>query len=132
MRKHSNENGTLFEVAIIVLVVVFIALIVIGAICIPLFTQDTVTLTVTKTDTYSSTSCSSDSDGHSSCSSSIHNLAYTNGEILQFDDCLIVWVWGSQTAFSHIEIGKTYTFKVYGFNVPWLNMYRYVISYQAV
>lgn len=130
--KHSNENGSMLEVAIVAIVAILIVVIVVAAICIPLFTQDTVTLTVTKTDTYTSTSCSSDSDGHSSCSTSIHNLAYTNGEILQFDDCLILWVWGSQTTFSHLEQNKTYTFKVYGYNVPWLNMYRTVISYQEV
>lgn len=126
-----NETANMGVIGI-VLIAAFIVLLVGLCICIPLFTQDTVTLTVIKTDTYTTTDCDSDSDGHTSCSTTLHNNVYTNGEILSFNDCLVLWVWGSQTAFSHIEVGKTYTFNVYGFNVPWLNMYRSVISYKEV
>ncbi len=126
-----NDNGDL-NVIIMAMVIIAIIGAVILWLCIPLFTQDTVTLKVTKKDTYTTTECSSDSDGHSSCSTDLHNLLYTDGEILQFNDNLVLWVWGSQTAFSHVEEGKTYKFKVYGFNVQWLNWYRTVISYSDV
>jgi hypothetical protein len=128
MTNDKGDLGTIAYVAIVAILVILVAV----CICIPLFTQDTTTLTVVKTDSYTSTDCDTDSNGHSSCSTTLHNLAYTDGEILQFNDCFVLWVWGSQTIYSHIETGKTYTFKVYGFNVPWLNMYRSVISYTAV
>ena len=126
-----NENGDVSGI-ITALVIIAIVAIAITCICIPLFTQDTVTLKVTSKDTYTSTECSSDEHGGSSCSTTLHNLVYTDGEIIQFNDNLILWVWGSQTAFSHVEQGKTYTFKVYGYNVPWLNWYRSVISYKEI
>jgi hypothetical protein len=126
-----NDNAELSGIAIILIAILMVIPIIL-CICTPLFTQDSITLTVKKTDSYTTTDCDSDSDGHTSCSTELHNLVYTNGEILQFNDCLILWVWGSQTAYSHIETGKTYTFKVYGFNVPWLNWYRSVSSYKEV
>jgi hypothetical protein len=126
-----DDNADLGGIAF-VLIIIFVILLAILCICIPLFTQDTVTLKVIKTDSYTTTDCSSDSDGHLSCSTELHNLVYTNGEVLQFNDNLILWVWGSQTAYAHVEPGRTYRFKVYGFNVPWLNWYRSVISYAEV
>jgi hypothetical protein len=127
-----RDNGIMLGEIAIILAAIVIVVGIITCICIPLLTQDTVTLTVKKTDTYTTTSCSSDSNGGSSCTTDIHNLLYTDGEILQFNDNLILWVWGSQTAFSHIESGKTYKFKVYGFNIAWLNWYRSVISYELI
>jgi hypothetical protein len=126
-----NDNGDLGGIVAVIVLILFVIFCVL-CICIPFATQDTVTLKVIKTDTYTTTSCSSDSDGHTSCSTTLHNVLYTNGEIVQFNDNLVLWVWGSQTAFSHVEMGKTYEFKVYGFNVPWLNWYRSVISYTEV
>jgi hypothetical protein len=122
-------SETFHVIAIVLVIIIAIAIIILG-ICIPLITQDEVTLTVTKTDSYTTTSCDSDSDGHVSCSTYLHNLVYTNGEILQFNNCIVLWIWDSQTRYSHIESGVTYKFKVYGFNVPWLNWYRSVISYK--
>jgi hypothetical protein len=123
----NNESG--LGGGAVILIAVFILIFIGLSICIPIFTQDHVTLTVEKTDSYTTTSCSSD-NGETSCSTTLHNLVYTNGEILQFNDCIVLWVWGSQTSYAHIKEGKTYQFKVYGFNIPWLNMYRSVISYE--
>jgi hypothetical protein len=126
-----NDNGELWGIIAVIVLIGFVVMVAL-CICIPLFTQDTITLKVNQKDTYTTTECSSDNNGGSSCSSTIHNLIYTEGEILQFNDNLILWVWGSQTSFSHVESGKKYKFKVYGFNVPWLNWYRSVISYEEI
>ena len=125
-----TDNG---EMDIIIAAICIIALVsAVGLwICIPLFTQDSVILTVNQKESYTTTTCDSDKGG-SSCSTDLHTLIYTNGEILQFTDNLVLWVWGSQTSFSHVEPGKTYKFKVYGYNIPWLNWYRSVISYEVV
>lgn len=124
-----NDSGLsdIGAYAIIILIFVVMAGIIILGVIVPLTTQETVTLNVTGKDTYTTTNC--DKDG---CNSNIHNLIYTNGEILEFDDNLVLWVWGSQTSFSHIQQGKTYVFEVYGFNVPWINWYRTVKSYKDV
>ena len=132
MNDSGSSGADLIILIAIILIVIAVILSVISWVYLPLFTQDSVILTVTKTDTYTSTSCSSDSDGDTSCSTTLHNLVYTDKEIVQFNDCLVLWVWGSQTQFSHLEAGKMYKFKVYGWNVPWLNWYRSVISYQEV
>jgi hypothetical protein len=125
-----NDVAEFEWVLAIIFIILVIALIIFGII-IPFVTQDYVTLTVTDKETYTSTDCS-DSDGHRSCSTNTYKLIYTNGEILQFDDTFVLWVFGSQTMYSHIEEDQTYKFKVWGFNVPWLNMYRNVISYEKI
>jgi len=131
MGTNKLDNGEIDGIIAVIGIIIVIAIIVL-CICIPLFTQDTITLTVSQKDSYTTTSCSSDNNGGTSCSTDLHNLLYTNGEILQFNDCFILWVWGSQTSFSHVESGKTYKFKVYGYNVKWLNWYRTVISYEEL
>lgn len=113
------------------IVVVLAAIIMVFSVIVPFVTQDSVTLTVIKTDSYTTTECTHDSDG-GGCSTTLHNLVYTNDEVLQFNDCLVLWVWGSQTMYSHIEPKKTYTFKVYGLRFAPLNWYRSVISYTEV
>jgi len=128
---YRSDNGEIDGIIAVIVLTVFISAIIL-CICIPIFTQDTVTLTVNQKESYTTTSCDTDSKGETSCSTDLHKLLYTDEEILQFNDNLILWVWGSQTSFSHIESGKTYKFKVYGFNIPWLNWYRSVISYEAV
>lgn len=120
-----SDYFTILMSCIIIAIIIIIA----AAILIPLCTQDEVVLTVTDKESYTTTSCSSDSDGYTHCSTNLHMLVYTNGEILQFDDCIVLLIFDAQTQYSHIKPG-TYKFKVYGYSVPWLKMYRYVISYR--
>lgn len=123
-----NDNAVTLGGVGIVLLIAFLALLLIVAIIVPFVTQDYVTLTITGKDTYTTTDCSSDSDGHTSCSTIVHKLLYTNGEILEMSDTLVLLNLGSQTAYSHIQLNKTYRFKVYGYSYPALNMYRTIIN----
>jgi hypothetical protein len=126
------REGDVGATLVVLLVVIAIGIFIYFAVAVPYITQSYVNLNVSGKDTYTTTDCSSNSDGRTSCTTYLNNLVYTNGEILKFEDCIVLWRFGSQTDFSHVEIGKTYRFKVYGFDVPWLNWYRTVISYEEI
>lgn len=60
-------------------------------------------------------------------------LIFTNdgvGEVLENTDSLYVFKWNSSDLYGRVKVGETYKFKVYGFRIPFLSMYRNIISFE--
>jgi len=53
-------------------------------------------------------------------------------EIFENSDSLFQWKWNSADFQQELEIGKTYTFKVYGFRVPFLSWFRNIYSFEIL
>src|SRR2546423_1704016 len=79
----------------------------------------TVTDTVLKTERVQY--CSS-----SGCSSKY--LVFGKKETYQDTDSLFYWKFNSSDVYGQIQSGRTYTFKVIGWRVPFLSWYRNIIS----
>ena len=126
MYRDLGENVVI--ACIIAVIILTVIMVMWFGIVVPLTTQEDITLTVSEKESYTSTDCSSNGDGGTSCSTTLHMLVYTDGEVLQFENCLVLWKFDAQTDYSHIREGK-YKFRVFGYSVPWLNWYRTVISY---
>lgn len=107
--------------------IIVIAAIIILLLLIPVFTQGTLVATVTGKEIYTTTSCSDDS-----CTSDTHLTVYTDKEVIEISDSLIFWSFGEQQKYGKLKEGKTYEFKVWGFNVPILQMYRGAYEYVEV
>jgi hypothetical protein len=107
--------------------VVFIIGIIALFIVLPLVTQDTLTATVLDKDIYTTTDC--DKDG---CTSLTHLTVYTDKEVIEISDSLVLWTFGEQQKYGNLKAGKTYTFKVWGFSIPMIKMYRSSYEYSEV
>jgi hypothetical protein len=55
-------------------------------------------------------------------------LVYTDGEVFENTDSLWYWKWDSADVQNELEVGQTYTVKVYGWRVPFLSMFRNVVE----
>lgn len=55
-------------------------------------------------------------------------LIFTNNGVYQNSDTMWYWKWDSSDFYNQIEIGKEYTFRVYGFRIPFLSMYKNIIE----
>jgi len=53
-------------------------------------------------------------------------------EIFENSDSLFQWKWNSSDFQQELEIGKTYTFKVYGYRVPFLSWFRNIYSFEIL
>lgn len=52
----------------------------------------------------------------------------SEGEVLQNTDTIYLFKFNSSDVYGKIEVGKTYKFKVYGFRIQFLSMYRNIID----
>jgi hypothetical protein len=111
-----------------ILLIVFVIGIIILGIILPFVTQDTIIATVTGKEMYTTISCSDDNG----CSSNTHLTIYTDKEVIEISDCLVLWKFGEQQKYGKIKDGKTYQFKVWGFNIPMLQMYRSAYEYSEI
>lgn len=59
-------------------------------------------------------------------------LVYTEEETFEITDNILIWRWDSSDQYGQIELGKTYEFDVVGWRIPFLSMYRNIISAEAV
>lgn len=118
---------SLGKVLVVFFVIVLVAITIL-AILIPVFTQDTVVATVTDKEIYTTTDCS----GDNGCTSNTHLTVYTDKEVLEISDSIIFWSFGEQQKYGKLKEGKTYEFKVWGFNIPILQMYRGAYEYTEV
>lgn len=59
-------------------------------------------------------------------------LLFTENEVFTIDDTLFHGRWDSSDWYAKIDEGETYKFKVYGWRVPFMSMYRNVISMEKV
>jgi len=91
-------------------------------------TQDTVTVTVTKSERV--VKSSPNGDGGSNVSSKY--LVFSEQEVLENTDCLWAWKWDSSDFYAKIKQDSTYTFKVYGWRVPFLSWHRNIVSIETV
>jgi hypothetical protein len=53
-------------------------------------------------------------------------------EVFENSDSLFQWKWNSSDFQQELEIGKTYTFKVYGYRVPFLSWFRNIYSFEIL
>lgn len=59
-------------------------------------------------------------------------LVFTDNEVFSVEDSWAKWRWDSSDLYGDIEIGKTYTFTVYGWRVPFLSWYRNILVIEEV
>lgn len=112
----------------IIIVLILIAIMAIGLVAIPFCTQEEITVNVTGKDIFATNSC--DKNG---CSTTTHRAVFTeSGETFEVSDNLFLWEFGSMEKFGMIESGKSYRFRVYGFFVPALQMYRQAFKVTAI
>jgi hypothetical protein len=109
------------------LFILFAIACIIFAIVIPFATQDTLIATVTHKEIYTTTSCS-----ENSCSTYTHLTVYTDKEVIEITDSFLLWKFGEQQKYGNLKENETYEFKVYGFNVPMIQMYRAAYEYNGV
>ena len=98
---------------------IIIAVILVGMIgfslIFPLVTQDTVTMTIKDKERITKNNDS-------------YYLVYTEGEVYKNDDCLILGKFDSSDIYSDMDKGKTYEAEIYGWRVPFLSMYKNIVS----
>lgn len=85
----------------------------------PLCTQDTITATVVKTERVTN-------------SKGGKYLVFTDREVLQNTDCLILWKWDSSDVYGALVAGKTYRFEVYGWRWGFMSWYRNIVAADVV
>lgn len=125
MRNHNTGNTLIF--VFYTLLILFVIACVIFLIAVPLVTQDTLTATVTGKEIYTTTSCSKNS-----CTTTTHLTVYTDKEVIEITDSLMLWKFGEQQKYGALKENRTYEFKVYGFNVPMIQMYRGAYEYTEI
>jgi len=125
MREYSAVN-IIITLAVGIVIISIIGIVVL-CIVLPLVTQDTLTATVLDKDIYTTTNC-----GEDSCTSLTHLTVYTDKEVIEISDCFVLWSFGEQQKYGNLKAGKTYTFKVWGFSVPMIKMYRNSYEYSEV
>ena len=59
-------------------------------------------------------------------------LVFTDNEVLENTDCLILLKWNSSDIYGGLEVGKTYRFRVYGWRWRFMSWYRNIISVEKV
>lgn len=55
-------------------------------------------------------------------------LVFTENEVFENTDSLMFWKFNSSDIYNEMEEGKTYKVKVAGWRIPFLSMYRNIIS----
>ena len=125
MRNYHTGDTIIFVFKL--LLILFVIACVVLLIALPLVTQDTLTATVTGKEIYTTTSCSKDS-----CSTNTHLTVYTDKEVIEISDSLVLWKFGEQQKYGALKENGTYEFKVWGFNVPMLQMYRGAYEYTEI
>lgn len=108
----------------ICLIVLFVVSSIILSIVLPFSTQENV-MNVTVTDKERITEGSGDS---------LHSryIIYTDVEVIENTDTLLLGKFDSSDTYRLLEEGSTYNFRVYGWRVPFLSWYRNIISYELV
>jgi hypothetical protein len=59
-------------------------------------------------------------------------LIFTNKEVFKNKDSTLLGKWDSSDLYAKLIEGKTYSFKVCGFRIPFLSEYRNIISFDEV
>lgn len=59
-------------------------------------------------------------------------LVFTDKEVLKNTDSLLALKFNSSDLYGQLDAGQKYTFKVYGFRVPFLSMYRNIVKFEKV
>lgn len=125
MRNYHTGDTIIFVFKL--LLVLFVIACVVLLIALPLVTQDTLTATVIGKEIYTTTSCSKNS-----CTTNTHLTVYTDKEVIEISDSLVLWKFGEQQKYGALKENSTYEFKVWGFYVPMLQMYRGAYEYTEV
>ena len=55
-------------------------------------------------------------------------LVFTETEVFENTDCLVLWKFNSSDVYGQLEIGETYQVQVYGWRIPFLSMYRNIVK----
>lgn len=106
----------------ICLIALFIVSSIILSIVLPFATQEDV-MNVTVTDKERITEGSGDSLRS-------RYIIYTDVEVFENTDTLLLGKFDSSDTYRLLEEGSTYNFRVYGWRVPFLSWYRNIISYE--
>ena len=116
MRFKSKAYSTSSKSKLIpIITVVAISLLIIGMIGFPYWTADTVTFTVSEKERIMSRNSSK-------------YLVFTESEVFENSDSLMRWKWGSSDLYGELKEGATYKADVYGWRIPFLSMYRNIVS----
>ena len=116
MYKRQRKNFTLIHL-ILILVTISIVCLSVG------YYGSGTTLQVTVTEKERITTGSGDS-------LSSKYLVFTESEVFENTDNLFLLKFNSSDIYRKLEIDETYTVKVYGWRVPFLSLYRNIISTQ--
>ena len=55
-------------------------------------------------------------------------LIYTTAGVYEDSDSLWYWKWNSSDVYNQLERGSTYTATVYGFRIPFLSLYKNIVT----
>lgn len=55
-------------------------------------------------------------------------LIYTTAGVYEDEDSLWYWKWNSSDVYNQLERGSTYTATVYGFRIPFLSLYKNIVT----
>lgn len=55
-------------------------------------------------------------------------LVFTDKGVFENTDSLLNFKWNSSDIYGELKAGETYTFNVYGWRVPFLSMYKNIVS----
>ena len=59
-------------------------------------------------------------------------LVFTENEVFEVEDSIAYWRWNSSDVYNKIKVGEVYNCKVCGWRVPFLSLYRNIITADAV
>ena len=100
-------------------VVVIVLFIIAALILPPMLTSETITITVTDKERVMQGSGENASSKY---------LVFTETEVFENTDCLVLWKFNSSDVYGQLEIGETYQVQVYGWRIPFLSMYRNIVK----
>ena len=107
------------EWIIVIAIVVIVGGGVVGGVCLPILTRDTVTFTVKDKERVTK------GTGDSIKS---YYLVYTDSEVFENTDCLVLFKFNSSDVQGQLDKGFTYEADVYGWRIPFFSMYRNIIK----
>ena len=104
---------------LVILGVVMVVGLVLGSCALPFATQDELSFTVTDKERVVTGSGDSTSSKY---------LVFTDKEVFENTDCMVLFKFNSSDIYGALDVGKKYRAKVYGWRIPFLSSYRNIIS----
>jgi hypothetical protein len=113
---------------ILALAAIFLGVAVAGDAAYTLGTKDKITFTVKDKDRITEVHHDEDDDGNDTTTISSKYIVFTDKETFENTDSWLNLKFNSSDVQGSLEPGKTYTCDVYGKRIPFLSMYRNIVS----